>query len=89
MKGDVIVDEHGGTKTVKEGQEVTREDGCDVAAKKNPKRRPGAPTAAGGGILSSPAAVYTGIAIIGGITTWVLLQHDDPLSPTCPNKTCQ
>jgi hypothetical protein len=87
-KGDVVVEDHEGTKTVKEGQEVTRDDGCELAAKKNPKKRPGATTAAGGGILSSSPAIYTGIGIIGGITTWVLLQDDDPLSPACPDKTC-
>lgn len=89
MKGDVILEDHEGSKTVQEGQQITRDDGCDLAAKKNPKRRVGATTAAGGGILSSPAALYTGIAIVGGVTTWVLLQGDDPLSPACPNKTCQ
>src|SRR6267154_2165683 len=31
-KGDVIVEDHSGTKTVKEGQEVTRDDGCELAA---------------------------------------------------------
>lgn len=77
-----------GSKIVKEGEQATRDDGCAVAAKKNPKRRPGASTAAGGGILSSPSALYTGIAIVGGITTWVLLQGDDPLSPSCPTNSC-
>jgi hypothetical protein len=89
MKGDVTVEDHDGTKTVSEGQQITRDDGCELAAKKNPKRRVGATTAAGGGILSSPTALYTGIGIVGGITTWVLLQGDDPISPACPNKTCQ
>ena len=89
MKGDVIVEDHEGSKTVSEGQQTTRDDGCEVAAKKNPKKRPGATTAAGGGILSSPSALYTGIAIVGGITTWVLLQDDNPLSPACPTQNCQ
>jgi hypothetical protein len=94
-KGDVFVEDRQGSKTdreskrVKEGEQTTRDDGCNVAAKKSPKRRPGAVTAAGGGILSSPPALYTGIAIVGGITTWVLLQSDDPLSPACPTKDCQ
>ncbi|MBI3475240.1 MAG: hypothetical protein HY010_05885 [Acidobacteria bacterium] len=87
-KGDVTVEDHQDSKTVKEGEQATRDDGCAVAAKKNPKRRPGATTAAGGGILSSPTAVYTGIAIVGGITTWVWLQGDDPISPACPTNDC-
>jgi hypothetical protein len=88
-KGDVIVDDHERSKTIKEGQQTTRDDGCEQAAKKNRKKRPGAATAAGGGILSSPTAVYTGIGIVTGITLWVLLQDDDPLSPACPDKTCK
>lgn len=87
-KDDVIVEDHGESKTVKEGQQITRDDGCEVAVKKNPKKRVGATGAAGGGILSSPPAVYTGIGIVTGITTWVLLQGDDPISPACPNN-CQ
>lgn len=88
-KGDITVEDHQGSKTVKEGEQARRDDGCAVAAKKNPKRRPGAPTAATGGILSSTPVLYTGIGIIGGITTWVLLQGDDPLSPACPTNGCQ
>jgi hypothetical protein len=78
-----------GQNLVKEGEQATRDDGCEVAEKKNPKRRPGASAAAGGGILSSSIALYTGIGIVGGVTIWVLLQGDDPLSPACPTKTCQ
>jgi hypothetical protein len=89
IKGDVTVEDHDGTKTVSEGQQTTRDDGCEAAAKKNPKRRVGATTAAGGGILSSPTALYTGIGIVVGITTWVWLQGDDPISPECPDKTCK
>ncbi len=88
-KGDVIVEDHNQSKTIQEGQETTRDDGCESAAKKNPKRPHGASPAASGGILSSPIALYTGIGIVGGVTTWVLLQGDDPLSPACPNNTCQ
>lgn len=88
-KSDVIVEDHKQSKTIQEGQEATRDDGCEAAAKKNPKRRPGASPAANGGILSSRAALYTGIGIVGGVTTWVLLQHEDPASPACPDNTCQ
>ncbi len=88
-KGDVTVQDQQGTTTVQEGQQTTRDDTSNPEKKKKKKRRgAGAATAAGGGILSSSVAIYTGIAIVGGITTWVLLQHDDPLSPACPNNTC-
>lgn len=87
-KGDVIVEDHNDSKKISEGQQVSREDGCEPVAKRNMKRRPGAATAAGGGILSSSVAIYTGIGIVGGITTWVLLQGDNPLSPACPDPSC-
>ena len=88
-KGEVTVQDQQGTTTVQEGQQTTRDDTSNPEQKKKKKRRgAGAATAAGGGILSSSAAVYTGIAIVGGITAWVLLQGDEPLSPACPNNTC-
>jgi len=88
-KGDVTVQDQQGTTTVQEGQQTTRDDTSNPEQKRKRKKRgAGAATAAGGGILSSSTAIYTGIAIVGGITTWVLLQNDDPLSPACPNNTC-
>ncbi len=88
-KGDVTVQDQQGSTTVQEGQQTTRDDTSNPEQKKKRKRRgAGAATAAGGGILSSNAAIYTGIAVVGGITTWVLLQDDEPLSPACPNNTC-
>lgn len=90
-KGDVTVQDQQGTSTVQEGQQTTRDDTSNPEKKKKKKRRggAGAAPAAGGGILSSSTAVYTGLAVVGGITTWVLLQGDDPLSPACPTPSCQ
>ena len=89
-KGDLTVQDQQGTTTVQQGQQTTRDDTSNPEKKKKKRRRgAGAATAAGGGILSSTAAVYTGIAVVGGITTWVLLQNDDPLSPACPTPSCQ
>jgi len=89
-KGDLTVQDQSGTSTVQEGQQTTRDDTANPEKKKKRKKRgSGAATAAGGGILSSTAALYTGIAIVGGVTTWVLLQGDDPLSPACPTPSCQ
>lgn len=89
-KGDVTVQDQQGTTTVQQGQQTTRDDTSNPEKKKKRKRRgAGAETAARGGIMSSSAAIYTGIAIVGGITTWVLLQGSDPLSPACPTPNCQ
>ena len=88
-KGDLTIQDQQGTTTIQEGQQTTRDDTSNPEQKKKKRRRgTGAATAAGGGILSSNTAIYTGLAIIGGVTTWVLLQDDDPLSPSCPNNTC-
>src|SRR6266850_2349997 len=89
-KGDLTIQDQQGTTTVQEGQQTTRDDTSNPEQKKKKRRRgAGAAPAAGGGIMSSSAAVYTGIAVVGGITTWVLLQDDDPLSPACPTPSCQ
>lgn len=89
-KGDVTVQDPQGTTTIQEGQQTTRDDTSNPEKKKRKRRKgTGAATAAGGGIMSSSAALYTGIAIVGGVTTWVLIQGDDPLSPACPTPNCQ
>jgi hypothetical protein len=89
-QGDLTVQDQQGTTTVQQGQQTTRDDTSNPEKKKRKRRKgAGAATAAGGGIMSSSYALYTGIAIVGGITTWVLVQGDDPLSPACPTTTCQ
>jgi hypothetical protein len=89
-KGDLTVQDQQGTTTVQQGQQTTRDDTSNPEKKKRKKRKgAGAAPAAGGGIMSSSYALYTGIAVVGGVTTWVLLQGDDPLSPACPTTTCQ
>jgi hypothetical protein len=88
-RGDVTVQDDKGTTTVTQGQQTTREDTVDPEKKKKRRRRVGAAPAAGGGILSSTPAVYTGLAIVGGVGVWVLLQHEAPVSPACPTNPCQ
>lgn len=92
-KGDLTVTDDKGTVTLAQGQETTRDEQSappDQATdttkdkKKNKKRASGAAPAAGGGILSSPIAVGIGAAAIGGVTAWVLLQSDNPVSPSTP-----
>ncbi|MFZ0761990.1 MAG: hypothetical protein WAM69_18740 [Candidatus Sulfotelmatobacter sp.] len=86
-QGDLIVADDRGTVTLAQGQETTRDEqsGQSESQKKN-KRRPlggAAPAAAGGG-LNSPIAVGAGAAVIVGVTTWVLLQGNNPVSPSQP-----
>jgi hypothetical protein len=52
--------------------------------KNNKKRAVGASPAAGGGLLNSPIAVGAGAAAIAGVATWVLVQSDNPASPSVP-----
>lgn len=60
-----------------QGEETTREE-------KHKRRGGGAPGAAGIGVLNTPIALWVGAGAIGGLTTWVLLQGDDPVSPVKP-----
>jgi len=87
-KGDLMIQDSQGTTTISQGQQTTRDDSSQPEKKKRKKRGGGAAPAAGGGILSSSWAVYGGLAVAGGITTWVLLQGDEPMSPACPTTTC-
>ena len=61
-----------------QGEETTREE------KRKKRGGAGAPAAAGLGILNTPVVIGAGAAAIGGLTTWVLLQGDDPVSPDKP-----
>jgi hypothetical protein len=65
--------------TVLEGHEATRDENSCVAALDR-----GAYPTASGGLLSSPYALYTGAAIVGGVLIWVLLQDNPPPSPSGP-----
>jgi len=74
-----------GDVTLAQGQETTRDESTDQSDnKKNKKRATGAAPAAGGGILNSPIAMGLGAAAIAGVTTWVLLQNNNPASPSVP-----
>jgi hypothetical protein len=85
-KGDLTVTDDNGTVTLAQGQETTRDEQSDQSdkKKKDKKRAAGAAPAAGGGVLDSKAAIIVGGAAIAGVTTWVLLQSDKPVSPAVP-----
>ena len=81
-KGDVSVsDASGASSTLPQGEETTRD---ESQTHKKDKRRSGAAPAATGGALNSPYAIAIGVAGVEGLLTWVLVQGDEPLSPSCP-----
>jgi hypothetical protein len=89
-KGDLTIQDDKGTTTISQGQQTTRDDTSDNGKKKKKRRREGgAAPAAGGGVMSSPYAIYGGVAAAGGVGIWLLLRNEGPLSPSCPNSTCQ
>jgi len=62
--------------TLREGHDTTRdENDCAAALVHSPTT---------GGLLSSPYALYTGGAIVGGVLIWVLLQGENSASPSQP-----
>ena len=84
-KGDLSVTDQDGTTTLAQGQETTTD---ESSQQKNKRRRkaagpvPGAVPGSAGAILDSPWVVGIGGGAIIGVTTWVLIQGDDPASPT-------
>jgi hypothetical protein len=88
-KGDLTIQDDKGTSTISQGQQTTRD---DTSAEKKRKRRrngAGAAPAAGVGVMSSRYAIYGGVAAAAGVGIWLLLQEEEPVSPSCPNSTCQ
>jgi hypothetical protein len=87
-KGDLTVSDGKGTVTLAQGQETTRDESSDNSSdngkRKNRKRQAGASPGASGGVLNSPVAIGVAGAAALGITTWVLIQSDDPASPAKP-----
>jgi hypothetical protein len=85
-KGDLTINDEAGTTMLAQGQQTTRDDSTqaqETPEKKESKKRGGgaAPAAGGGGVLSSKVAVGVGVAAIAGVTAWVLVQGDEPVSP--------
>jgi hypothetical protein len=81
-KNDVIVSCGGNTATLRQGQQLSREDasGCGVAEGKHG----GAAAAATRPVLDSAAAKYTALGVGGGLLVWSLAHSDDPVSPSIP-----
>ena len=73
------------TSTIKEGQQVSRDDAanCGLVDKAG-----GASPAAKGPILDSTWARDAGIAAGSGLLLWVLTKCEDPVSPSSPTAHC-
>jgi hypothetical protein len=85
-KGDLTVTYGKEVFTLPEGQETTRDEQAPDATGRRARRgATGTAPGAEGGILNSPIAVGVGAAGIIGVTTWVLMQNDEPLSNSKPN----
>ena len=91
-KGDLTIGDGTGTTTLPEGQQTTREesqsqdDSQSQNDNKNKKKKKRAtegavPGAAGGG-LNSPWAIGIGGGAILGATAWILVQSEQPASPS-------
>jgi len=82
-KGDLTIDDGTGTTTLAQGQQTT----VDESQKQKKKKRNGAGGAGGaapgatGGILDSKVVIGIGLAAVAGVTTWVLVQGGEPVSP--------
>jgi hypothetical protein len=87
-KGDLTINDENGTTTLAQGEQTTREDSqsqTDADNDKKKKKKKGgaaAPAAAEGGVFNSPIAVGIGGAVILGGAVWVLVQGDEPASPS-------
>jgi hypothetical protein len=89
-KGDLTISDGKEVVTLAQGQETTRNENSsdtDNDGKKKGRKRAagaGAVPAASTGILNNPIAVGIGGAAVAGVATWVLIQHDNPASPSVP-----
>jgi hypothetical protein len=83
-KGDVKISDHSGSSTLAEGQQITKDSSRD--RNRCGKKGGGAIPPGTGGIMSSPAAIWTATGVVGGVMIWVFTRPDDPISPSSPSK---
>jgi hypothetical protein len=94
-KGDLTISDATGTSTLPQGQQTTRQESPtqgdsqtqdDSQSQNNNKKKRketvGAAPAATGGALDSPWAVGIGGGAILAATAWILIQSDNPASPS-------
>jgi hypothetical protein len=87
-RGDLTVQDQQGTTTLSQGEQTTRDDTSQPEKKKHRRHGTGAEPAAHGSIMNSTGMIIGATAVAGAITAWVLLQNEEPLSPSCPNRNC-
>ena len=84
-KGDLTVNDGAGPTLLAQGQETTRDqsnrDQSEPQEKKKKKRRVGGAAPGAAGRIDSPLAVGIGFGAVAGLTTWVLVKGDEPVSP--------
>jgi hypothetical protein len=85
-KSSVTVSCGANTSTLKDGQQVSREDAanCGIAEKGGA----GATPAAKGPILESKWVEWGGIGAGSALLLWVLTRCEDPVSPSSPTRNC-
>jgi hypothetical protein len=84
-KGDVTISDQTGTTTLPQGEQTTREQSESQSSSKQEKVGGAAP-AATGAVLDSKVAIGIGLAVVGGVATWVLIQGGEPVSPSKPGR---
>lgn len=77
-KGDLILQDEVGTTTLSQGQQASR---SASGTNKGTKKRTGAAPAAVDS-LGRQVATYIAAGTAATLTTWVLMQGDDPISPS-------
>jgi hypothetical protein len=95
-KGDLTISDDAGSATLLQGQQTIRQESQvqgdsqtqdDTQPQSNNKKKKkretvGAAPAAGGAMLDSPWVVGIGGGVILGATAWILIQSDNPASPS-------
>ena len=79
--GNLTISDEAGTTTLAQGQQTTRDDQTTPERKEKRRKAGAAAPAAGGGVLDSKVAILVGFAAVAGVTAWVLVQGDEPVSP--------
>jgi hypothetical protein len=85
-KSNITVSCGPNTSTLKEGQQVSRDDAANCGTADKPGA--GATPAAKGPILDSQWVQWGGIGAGSALLVWVLTKCEDPVSPSSPTKHC-
>jgi hypothetical protein len=81
-KGNVNVTCGANTSTIREGQQMSRDDAADCGIAQ--KRGAGAPSAAKGPLITSQTAEYVAMGAGGALLIWTLTRQENAVSPSKP-----